>query len=157
MGFEPLTFYIAHVHIITVASLPTEPPRIYMPWSLFIAKSVQLFYLQCYFFFWMNLNEWITVLSCYTCFLLDSIHDGQYSYCVRSIHAFTWIFLDSLLLFVVISFCFSFLCSFLKRKFEPSASYPSAYWFWGRVHGEAEGQRTYITIFLLFFVSYMSW
>ena len=31
MGFEPLTFYIAHVHIITVASLPTEPPRIYMP------------------------------------------------------------------------------------------------------------------------------
>ena len=37
------------------------------------------------FFFWMNLNEWITVLSCYTCFLLDSIRDGQYSYCVRSI------------------------------------------------------------------------
>ena len=85
MGFEPLTFYIAHVHIITVASLPTEPPRICMPWSLFIAKSVQLFYLQCYYFFWMNFNEWITVLSCYTCFLLDSIHDGQYSYCVRSI------------------------------------------------------------------------
>ena len=54
MGFEPLTFYIAHVHIITVASLPTEPPRIYMLWSLFIAKSVQLFYMQCYYFF---LNE----------------------------------------------------------------------------------------------------
>ena len=59
MGFEPLTFYIAHVHIITVASLPTDSPRIYMPWSLFIAKSVQLFYLQCYYFFlnelqWMN-------------------------------------------------------------------------------------------------------
>ena len=85
MVFEPLTFYIGHMHIITVASLPTEPPRLYMPWSLFIAKSVQLFYLQCYYFFWMNLNEWITVLSCYTCFLLDSIHDGQYSYCVRSI------------------------------------------------------------------------
>ena len=86
MGFEPVTFYISHVHIITVASLPTEPPSFYMPWSLFIAKSVQLFYLQCYsFFFWMSLNEWITVLSCYTCFLLDSIHDGQYSYCVRSI------------------------------------------------------------------------
>ena len=31
MGFEPLTFYIAQVRIITVASLPTEPPRIYMP------------------------------------------------------------------------------------------------------------------------------
>ena len=30
MGFEPLTFYIAHVHIITVVSLPTEPPWIYM-------------------------------------------------------------------------------------------------------------------------------
>ena len=27
MVFEPLSFYIAHVHIITVASLPTEPPR----------------------------------------------------------------------------------------------------------------------------------
>ena len=54
MGFEPLIFYIAHVHNITVASLPTEPPRIYMPGSLFIAKSVQLFYLQCYYFF---LNE----------------------------------------------------------------------------------------------------
>ena len=58
MGFEPLV-YIAHVHIITAAPLPTEPPRIYMPWSLFIAKSVQLFYLQCYYFFlnelaWMN-------------------------------------------------------------------------------------------------------
>ena len=43
MGFEPVTFYIAHVHIITVASLPTEPPRLYMPWSLFISKSLQLF------------------------------------------------------------------------------------------------------------------
>ena len=30
MGFEPLTFYIAHVHTFTVASLPTEPPRIDM-------------------------------------------------------------------------------------------------------------------------------
>ena len=28
MGFEPVTSYIAHVHIITVASLPTEPPRL---------------------------------------------------------------------------------------------------------------------------------
>ena len=54
MGFEPVTFYIAHVHIITVTSLPTEPPRLYMPRSLCIAKSVQLFYLQCYYFF---LNE----------------------------------------------------------------------------------------------------
>ena len=27
MGFELITFYIANVHIITVASLPTEPPR----------------------------------------------------------------------------------------------------------------------------------
>ena len=26
MGFKPVTFYNAHVHIITVASLPTEPP-----------------------------------------------------------------------------------------------------------------------------------
>ena len=54
MGFEPITFYIAHVHNITVASVPTEPPRIYMQLSLFIAKSVQLFYLQCYYLF---LNE----------------------------------------------------------------------------------------------------
>ena len=30
MEFEPITFYIAHVHIITVASLPTEPPGLYM-------------------------------------------------------------------------------------------------------------------------------
>ena len=30
-GTRTLNFYIAHVHIITVASLPTEPPRIYMP------------------------------------------------------------------------------------------------------------------------------
>ena len=29
MVFEPLTFYIAHMHIITVASLPTEPPRLH--------------------------------------------------------------------------------------------------------------------------------
>ena len=51
-------FYVAHVHIITVASLPTEPQRIYMPWSLFIAKSVQLFYLQSYYFF-LNEIEWM--------------------------------------------------------------------------------------------------
>ena len=31
MGFEPVTFYIDHVNIITVASLPTEPPRLYLP------------------------------------------------------------------------------------------------------------------------------
>ena len=31
MGFVPVTFYIAHWHFITVASLPTEPPRLYMP------------------------------------------------------------------------------------------------------------------------------
>ena len=59
MGFEPVTFYIDHVQIITVASLPTEPPRLYMSWSLFIAKSGQSFYVQCYYFFlnelaWMN-------------------------------------------------------------------------------------------------------
>ena len=90
MGFEPVTFYISHVHIITVASLPTAPPSFYMPWSLFIAKSVQLFNCSVILFLWMNLNEWITVLSCYTCFLLDSIHDGQYSYCVRSI-LYAWI------------------------------------------------------------------
>ena len=87
MGFEPVTFYIVHVHTNTVASLPTEPPKLYMAWSLFIAKSVQLFYLQCYYFFlneleWMNngikllhlysigLNPWRTIrLLCdiYTC------------------------------------------------------------------------------------------
>ena len=42
------------IHIITFASLPTEPPRLYMSWSLFVAKSVQSFYLQCYYF---SLNE----------------------------------------------------------------------------------------------------
>ena len=31
MGFEPVTFYIAQVHVITVASLPTETPKLYMP------------------------------------------------------------------------------------------------------------------------------
>ena len=54
MGFEPVTFYIAHVQIITFASLPTEPPRLYMPRLLFIVKSVQSFYMQCYCLF---LNE----------------------------------------------------------------------------------------------------
>ena len=31
MEFEPVTFYKARVHIITVASLPTEPPGLYIP------------------------------------------------------------------------------------------------------------------------------
>ena len=62
-------------------------------------------------------------------------------------------FFDSLFLFIVIAFCFSFLCSFFKRKIVPSASDLSTYLYRGRVHGGVEGQRTHINISLLFFVS----
>ena len=65
-------------------------------------------------------------------------------------------YFDPVLLFIVIAFCFSFLCSFLKRKVVPSGSDLITYWYRGRVHGGVEGQRTRINIFSLFFVSHMS-